>query len=75
LALVPWALWILVTASAPSLRSLVQLERFPETGNPGYVLIKLALWVLAIGILATSLLDVVMSRPKREMQSRAQGEP
>jgi TRAP-type C4-dicarboxylate transport system permease small subunit len=75
LALVPWALWILVTASGPSLRSLVQLERFPETSNPGYFLIKLALWVLAIGILATSLLDVVMSRPKHEMQSRAQGEP
>ena len=75
LALVPWALCILITATPPILRSLGQLERFPETGNPGYFLIKLALWVLAIGILATSIVDLVTPRGGVEKPSRAQDEP
>ena len=41
----------------PILRSLGHLERFPETGNPGYFIVKLALWVLAVGVLAVDPID------------------
>jgi TRAP-type mannitol/chloroaromatic compound transport system permease small subunit len=61
LALVPWALCILVTATPIILRSVAQLERFPETGNPGYFIVKLALWLLALGILASIVLEMMGS--------------
>ena len=59
LALTPWALCILITATPPILRSLGQLERFPETGNAGYFVVKLALWVLALGVLASVIVDLI----------------
>ncbi len=58
LALAPWALCILITATPPILRSLNQLERFPETGNPGYFIVKLALWLLALGILTNIIVEM-----------------
>ena len=48
--------WLLVT---PSLR---MLERFPETTNPGYFVIKLALWILAGLILLQTVID--LARPQ-----------
>jgi len=66
LALTPWALCILITATPAILRSLGQLERFPETGNPGYFIIKVALWVLALGVLATTIVDLIKPQPKDE---------
>jgi hypothetical protein len=35
------------------------LERFAETGNPGYFIVKLALWLLAAGVLAAIVLDMI----------------
>lgn len=64
LALAPWAVWILVAATPIILRSLTHLERFPETGNPGYFVVKLALWVLALGILASIILEMNGSNGK-----------
>jgi len=47
----PWALFML-WSSAPSVwQSVRQLERFGETFNPGYFVVKLALWLLALLIL------------------------
>jgi TRAP-type C4-dicarboxylate transport system permease small subunit len=47
----PWALFLLWT-SAPSVwQSVAQLERFGETLNPGYFLIRVALWLLAALVL------------------------
>ena len=40
----PWALFMLWTLSAPVWESLRTLERFPDTLNPGYFLIKVAAW-------------------------------
>src|SRR5215475_3915596 len=64
LALAPWALWILVAATPIIMRSLTHLERFPETGNPGYFIVKLALWVLALGVLAGIVLELNGSSSK-----------
>jgi len=57
LFLAPWSLFILV-ASAPTVwRSVAQLEEFPETYSPGYFLVKLAAWLLALLVLLQALLD------------------
>jgi TRAP-type mannitol/chloroaromatic compound transport system permease small subunit len=62
-ALVPWALFVLIAGKNTVLPSLIVLERFPDTTNPGYFLIKLALWVLAGLMLAQAAVDV--ARPQR----------
>jgi TRAP-type mannitol/chloroaromatic compound transport system permease small subunit len=59
LSLAPWAVFILASATPIILRSAAQLERFSETGNPGYFIIKLALWLLAAGVLAAVALDTI----------------
>jgi hypothetical protein len=46
----PWCAWLLFTSAQPVLQSLALWERFPESSNPGYFLIKLALPLLALGI-------------------------
>ena len=51
----PWAAFMLWTASVPVLASLRQFERFSETATPGFFLIKFALWVMMVLILAEAL--------------------
>ena len=58
----PWALFLL-WSSAPSLwQSLRQFERFGETFNPGYFIIKLALWLMAALILVEAIGSAVRRR-------------
>jgi hypothetical protein len=45
------------------INSVRGLEAFSDTSNPGYFLIKLALWLLAICVLLQSVLT--MTRPAR----------
>ena len=47
LCIAPWALLILWTSSAQVWQSIVHLERFSETGNPGFFVIKFAGWLMA----------------------------
>jgi TRAP-type mannitol/chloroaromatic compound transport system permease small subunit len=63
LGMVPWALFILIAGKSIVVSSVALLEAFPDTFNPGYYLIKLALWLMAILILAQSALDIL--RPSR----------
>ncbi len=62
-ALVPWALFVLIAGKNVVVPSLIALERFPDTTNPGYFLIKLALWVLAGLVLAQAVVDI--ANPER----------
>jgi TRAP-type C4-dicarboxylate transport system permease small subunit len=63
LFLAPWSLFILI-ASAPTVwRSVAQLEEFPETYSPGYFLVKLAAWLLALLVLLQALLDAARRAP------------
>jgi hypothetical protein len=39
--------------------STLLLERFPDTGNPGYFIIKLALLLMAFLVLVQGLLDLM----------------
>jgi len=57
-AMLPWALFVLVSGKVFVVPSVLGLESFPDTNNPGYFIIKSALWIMAIIIIAQSLLDI-----------------
>ena len=59
--LVPWALFILFASKDIVVNSVLGLESFPDTFNPGYFIIKLALWLIATLVLAQALVEI--SRP------------
>lgn len=59
--LLPWALFIIFAGRSTILSSVRLLESFPDTFNPGYFIIKMALWLMALMVLAQSLVD--MFRP------------
>lgn len=61
--LVPWSLYLLATGAATAWRSMATLEAFPETFNPGYFLVKLAVCVLAALLLLQSLLTILHPAP------------
>ena len=48
LCIAPWALLILWTSSAQVWESISRWERFSETGNPGFFVIKFAGWLMAL---------------------------
>lgn len=56
--LLPWALFVLIASKTTVLSSLRDLESFQDSGNPGYFLVKLAVWVMAASILGQSLVDI-----------------
>ena len=56
--LAPWALFILYSTWPVVLQSIGQLEAFPESGNPGYFLIKVALFLLALLVLLQAAIGV-----------------
>ncbi len=55
----PWALFILIAGKSAVVQSLQQMESFQDSGNPGYFLIKAALWVMAIAIIAQAVVDIL----------------
>jgi TRAP-type mannitol/chloroaromatic compound transport system permease small subunit len=61
--LAPWAVFVIVGGAHLVIPSLRILEPFPDTYNPGYFFIKLALWLLAGLILLQGLID--LARPRR----------
>ena len=64
IGLAPWALLVLYTSRQGVWMSLRQLEGFPDTYNPGYFMIKAALWLLAGLVLLQAVVDFV--RPIRD---------
>jgi TRAP-type C4-dicarboxylate transport system permease small subunit len=61
--LVPWALFVTVAGKSLVIPSILELERFPDTDNPGYFIIKLALWIMGLLILAQAAVDIARPRP------------
>ena len=55
--LVPWSLFILYAAWPMATQSVRQLEAFPETYNPGYFVLKIALLLAVTLVLVQALLD------------------
>ena len=60
-----WALFVIIGGAHLVIPSVRMLEGFPDTYNPGYFFIKLALWLLAGLILAQAVIDVVRPRGSR----------
>lgn len=56
--LIPWSIIVLVTSRNIVLDSVFELERFPDTYNPGYFIVKLALWLLAALILVEGVIGL-----------------
>ncbi|MGB9116446.1 TRAP transporter small permease subunit [Bradyrhizobium sp.] len=56
--LLPWALFVLIAGKTTIVSSVRDLESFQDSGNPGYFLVKLSLWVMAALILGQSLVDI-----------------
>ena len=60
--LLPWAIFVLFAGRKIVWWSLTQLELFPDTANPGYFLIKIAMALMALLVIAQAILDI--ARPK-----------
>jgi len=61
IGLLPWASFVLIASKTTIVSSVRDLESFQDSGNPGYFLVKLALWVMAALILGQSLVDIFRS--------------
>jgi TRAP-type mannitol/chloroaromatic compound transport system permease small subunit len=66
--LIPWSIIVLITSWNIVRHSTLLQEHFPDTGNPGYFIIKLALLVLALLVLIEGLIELV--RPVRRPAAR-----
>ena len=60
---IPWAAFVLFFGYRMIRSSVRELESFPDTYNPGYFVIKIAMGLLALLALAQAVLDLV--RPPR----------
>ena len=55
----PWSLFVLYSAWPMVAQSVRQLESFPDTFNPGYFVVKIALMLLVVLVLLQAILDLV----------------
>jgi TRAP-type mannitol/chloroaromatic compound transport system permease small subunit len=59
LGLLPWAVFVLIASRSSVMTSLRVHESFQDSGNPGYFLIKLALWLMAVAVIGQALVDIL----------------
>ena len=64
LGLIPWALLVIVTAKPAVLQSVAVLERFADTSNPFYFVIRLSVWLMAGLVLLQAIID--LTRPEAQ---------
>ena len=67
LALLPWAIFVLIASDAFVVPSVQELESFPETSNPGYFIIKICLWVMAVTVIAQAIVDIFRPLPRDDI--------
>ena len=60
----PWAVFMIWTVGPTVQRSVLSLEKFPDTNNFGYFLVKVAALLMAVLALLQALLDV--ARPAKD---------
>ncbi len=63
LCLLPWALFVLFAGKIFVVSSVLGLEAFPDTNNFGYFIIKTALWIMAVMVIAQALVDIFRPFP------------
>ncbi|WP_293857016.1 TRAP transporter small permease subunit [uncultured Alsobacter sp.] len=59
LALLPWSVFVLIAGWPLYASSVSQLERFADTGNPGYVIVKLSAALMAALMVLQGIRDLV----------------
>jgi TRAP-type mannitol/chloroaromatic compound transport system permease small subunit len=59
IGMLPWASFVVFASTHFVIDSVAELEKFQDTNNPGYFIIKLALWIMAILIIAQSTVDIL----------------
>ena len=64
LGLLPWAVFVLVASRTSVMTSLRVHEAFQDSGNPGYFLIKLALWLMALAVIGQAVVDILRRDPR-----------
>ena len=62
----PWALFVLIAGKSTVLLSVLLRESFQETGNPGYFIVKTAVWIMAVTMLAQLIVDIFRPAPPGE---------
>ncbi|MGH6664294.1 MAG: TRAP transporter small permease subunit [Pseudolabrys sp.] len=62
-AVLPWAIFIVVASKSFVAGSVLGLELFPDTFNPGYFIIKAAIWIMAVLMIAQAVLDIARPHP------------
>lgn len=62
IGMLPWALFVLIAGKSIVIASVLGREAFPDTANPGYFIVKIALWLLAGLMFVQALIDVFASR-------------
>jgi TRAP-type mannitol/chloroaromatic compound transport system permease small subunit len=60
--LIPWSIFTMYAAWPVVSQSVRELEAFPDTYNPGYFVIKLAVALLALLVLLQAIVDVLRPR-------------
>src|SRR5271169_6282536 len=58
-AVLPWAVFVVVASKPFVVLSVAGLESFPDSYNPGYFIIKAALWLLALLMIAQAVIDIL----------------
>jgi len=66
IGLLPWALFVVIAGKSIIVPSITALEAFADSANPGYFLVKLALWLLGGLILAQGLVDLARSSERAD---------
>ena len=65
LGLIPWAALVIVTAKPTIIQSVMVLERFADTSNPFYFVIRLSVWLMAGLVLLQALLEIAAPQAAR----------
>jgi TRAP-type C4-dicarboxylate transport system permease small subunit len=58
LCVLPWALFLIASAAAPVSNSVRSLELFPDSFDPGYFMIQIALMLMGVLMAAQAALDL-----------------
>jgi TRAP-type mannitol/chloroaromatic compound transport system permease small subunit len=61
IGVLPWALFVFIAGKSIVVASVQGREAFPDTANPGYFFVKLAVWLLAGLMLVQALVELLTS--------------
>ena len=66
-SVLPWAIFVIVSGASFVVPSVRGLEAFADTANPGYFIIKAALWLMALLVVAQAAIDILRPLPTDDL--------